>query len=222
MLGWKALRFTISRGLETKKLEKNKETAMKLVALSVAASLATSAAFAGGYVAPVVDTTPVVAPVVPVEAGTDWSGFYAGLQYGQGNAELSDTDLDSDYDAYGLHAGYLFDFGQVIAGAELDYNKVDLDENDGDADLWRLRGRAGYDMGRFQPYATLGVARVSTNDAAGDISETGITYGLGAEYLVTENFSVGAEYSRSDFSDVIADGIDLDTDLVQVRASYRF
>ena len=222
MLGWKALRFTISRGLETKKLEKNKETAMKLVALSVAASLATSAAFAGGYVAPVVDTTPVVAPVVPVEAGTDWSGFYAGLQYGQGNAELSDSDVDSDYDAYGLHAGYLFDFGKVIAGAELDYNKVDLDLDDGDADLWRLRGRVGYDMGRFQPYATLGAARISIDDEAGDISETGITYGLGAEYLVTEKFSVGAEYSRSDFSDVIADGIDLDTDLVQVRASYRF
>ena len=195
---------------------------MKFVSLTVAASLAASASFAGGYVAPVVDTAPVVPPVVPVQAGPDWSGFYAGLQYGQGNAELSDSDFDSDYDAYGLHAGYLFDFGQVIAGAELDYNKVDLDQIDDDADLWRLRGRAGYDMGRFQPYATLGVARVSTDVAGNDISETGITYGLGAEYLVTEKFSVGAEYSRSDFSDVIADGIDLDTDLVQVRASYRF
>ena len=195
---------------------------MKFVSLTVAASLAASASFAGGYVAPVVDTAPVVTPVVPVQAGPDWSGFYAGLQYGQGNAELSDDDLDSDYDAYGLHAGYLFDFGQVIAGAELDYNKADLDDVDGDADLWRLRGRVGYDMGRFQPYATLGAARISTDDDAGDISETGITYGLGAEYLVTEKFSVGAEYSRSDFSDVIADGIDLDTDLVQVRASYRF
>ena len=195
---------------------------MKFVSLTVAASLAASASFAGGYVAPVVDTAPVVTPVVPVQAGPDWSGFYAGLQYGQGNAELSDSDFDSDYDGYGAHAGYLFDFGQVIAGAELDYNKADLDDVDGDADLWRLRGRVGYDMGRFQPYATLGAARISTDDDAGDISETGITYGLGAEYLVTEKFSVGAEYSRSDFSDVVTDGIDLDTDLVQVRASYRF
>lgn len=195
---------------------------MKLVALSVAATLAASASFAGGYVAPVVETAPVVAPVIPVEAGTDWTGFYAGLQYGQGNAELSDNRGESDYDGYGIHAGYLFDFGQVIAGAELDYNKADLDEVDGDADLWRLRGRVGYDMGRFQPYATLGAARISTDEDALDISETGITYGIGAEYLVTENFSVGAEYSRSDFSDAVTEGIDLDTDLVQVRASYRF
>ena len=195
---------------------------MKLVALSVAASLAASASFAGGYVAPVVETAPVVAPVVPVEAGTDWTGFYAGLQYGQGNAELSDDLGDSDYDGYGVHAGYLRDFGKLVAGAELDYNKADLDEADGDADLWRLRARAGYDMGKFQPYVTLGAAHVSTDEDAGDVSETGITYGLGAEYLVTEKFSVGAEYSRSDFSDVPADDIDLDTDLVQVRASYRF
>lgn len=200
---------------------------MKFVALTVAASLGASASFAGGYVAPVVETAPVVAPVVPVEADTDWTGFYAGLQYGQGNAELSDGQGESDYDGYGLHAGYLFDFGKVIAGAELDYNKADLDEGDIDADLWRLRGRVGYDMGRFQPYATLGAARVSADLAGDDVSETGITYGIGAEYLVTERFSVGAEYSRSDFSDVAEDetgisGIDLDTDLVQVRASYRF
>ena len=86
---------------------------MKFVALTVAASLAASASFAGGYVAPVVDTAPVVTPVVPVQAGPDWSGFYAGLQYGQGNAELSDGLGDTDYDGYGAHAGYLFDFGQV-------------------------------------------------------------------------------------------------------------
>ncbi|MFC3168484.1 outer membrane protein [Paracoccus fontiphilus] len=195
---------------------------MKFVALTVAATLAASASFAGGYVAPVVETAPVVAPVVPVEAGTDWTGFYAGLQYGQGSAEVSDNGGESDFDGYGAHVGYLRDFGKVIAGAELDYNKADLDEADEDADLWRLRARAGYDMGRFQPYVTLGAAHVSLDTIAGDISETGITYGVGAEYLVTEKFSVGAEYSRSDFSDVIADGVDLDTDLVQVRASYRF
>lgn len=200
---------------------------MKLVVLTVAASLAASASFAGGYVAPVVETAPVVAPVVPVAAGTDWTGFYAGLQYGQGNAELSDGFGDSDFDGYGAHVGYLRDFGTFVLGGELDYNKADLDDLDGDGDLWRLRGRAGYDMGRFQPYLTLGAARVSADFEGEDVSETGITYGIGAEYLVTERFSVGAEYSRSDFSDVAEDetglsGIDLDTDLVQVRASYRF
>lgn len=200
---------------------------MKTVVLSVAASLAATASFAGGYVAPVVEPAPVVSPVAPVEVGTDWSGFYAGLQYGVGNAELSGfgEEVDSDYDGYGVHAGYLHDFGRFILGGELDYNKVELDDVDVDGDLIRLRGRAGYDMGRFQPYVTLGVARISLDNGFSDVSDTGITYGVGAEYLVHERFSVGLEYTRNDFSDFYEDAsgsVDLDTDLVQVRATYRF
>ena len=200
---------------------------MKTVVLSVAASLAATASFAGGYVAPVVEPAPVVSPVAPVEVGTDWSGFYAGLQYGVGNAEFSGfgREDDFDYDSYGVHAGYLHDFGRFILGGELDYNKVELDDVDVDGDLIRLRGRAGYDMGRFQPYVTLGVARISADGEGLDISETGITYGVGAEYLVHERFSVGLEYSRNDFSDIVeseSGSVDLDTDLVQVRATYRF
>lgn len=195
---------------------------MKFVFAAIAATVTAGSAFAGGYVAPVVEPAPVVA-VTPVAVSNDgdWTGFYAGLQYGQGNFELSDdtSSVDSDFDAYGLHGGYQHDFGKYVLGGELDYNKLDLDEVEGDGDLTRLRGRAGYDMGRFQPYATLGVAHLSTDD----LSETGITYGVGAEFKATERLSVGAEYTMNDFSDVDnVDGLDVDTDMVQLRASFRF
>ncbi|WP_299843808.1 porin family protein [uncultured Paracoccus sp.] len=193
---------------------------MKLAIAAVAATLTAGSAFAGGYTSPVVET-PVIAPVVPVavDAGTDWTGFYAGVQYGQGSAEASDG-TESDFDAYGVHGGYTHDFGNYVLGGELDYNKVDLDEGDGDADLWRLRGRAGYDMGKFLPYVTLGAAHISGDN---DLSETDVTYGIGGEYMVNDRFTVGAEYTKQDFSDVQnVDGLDLDTDMVQVRASFRF
>lgn len=195
---------------------------MKIAAYAALAVAAASAANAGGYVAPVVEAPVMVAPAPMAEPVGDWTGFYAGLQYGKGNAELSfaGTSADTDFDAYGVHGGYQRNFGKFVGGAELDYNKVSMDDDLGDGDLWRLRGRAGYDMGRFLPYVTLGAAHISGD---GDLSETGITYGLGADFKVTDKFTVGAEYSRNDFKDVAdVDNADLDTDMVQIRASYHF
>lgn len=192
---------------------------MKLSYLAIPAALVAGSAHAGGYVPPVVEPAPVAVVAAPVADLSDWTGFYAGLQYGQGNAELSDDSLDSDFDAYGLHGGYLHDFGKVVVGGELDYNQIEIDDADEDGDLTRLRGRAGYDLGRFLPYATLGVANLD----AGDVSETAATYGIGADFKVTERFTLGAEYSKQDFDDVSdIDDLDLDTDMVQLRGSIRF
>ena len=198
---------------------------MKLVFATVAASLVAGTAFAGGYTAPVANPEPIVVVPVVVEDTSDWTGFYAGAQYGAGSFELSDdtTSVDEDTKAYGLHGGYLHDFGQFVLGGELDYNKLDIDNVDDKGDLTRLRARAGYDMGRFMPYVTLGVAKLSMDGEGYDISETDVTYGIGGDFKVTDAFTVGAEYSKQDFSDVDdIDGLDLDTDMVQLRAAYHF
>lgn len=61
------------------------------------------------------------------------------------------------------------------------------------------------------------------NVDADDLSETAFTYGIGADFKVTERVTLGAEYTRQDFDDVNdVSGLDLDTDMVQVRASFRF
>lgn len=198
---------------------------MKLVFASVAASLVAGSALAGGYTAPVQNPEPIVVAPVVVEDASDWTGFYAGAQYGKGSAELSldGVNDDEDMDAYGLHGGYLHDFGKFVLGGELDYNKLDIDNVDDKGDLTRLRARAGYDMGRFMPYVTLGVAKLSMDTGTYDISETDVTYGIGGDFKVTNNFTVGAEYTKQDFSDVDdIDGLDLDTDSVQLRAAYHF
>jgi opacity protein-like surface antigen len=194
---------------------------MKFVTVVIASLIAAGAANAGGYTAPVVDAAPITVSPVVMDA-SDWTGFYAGLQYGQGTATASfeGDDADTDFDAYGVHGGYNRDFGKYVLGGELDYNRLDLDDDAGEADLTRLRARAGYDMGRFLPYVTLGAAHISTDEDYGDLSETTVTYGIGADFKVTEKFTVGAEYTKQDFDDI--DDLNLDTDMVQVRASYRF
>lgn len=194
---------------------------MKRSLLAAAFALSGGAAFAGGYVAPVVPAEPIVVTQPAAVPGVDWTGFYAGLQYGQGDLEGSYGGVSADagdFDALGVHAGYNHDFGKYVLGAELDYNKVELDDVDGDGDLVRLKGRAGADLGRFMPYVTLGVAHLSADD-----SETGFMYGLGADFMVTEKFTMGLEYANHKFDDVGGvDGLDAEADLLQIRASYRF
>ncbi|MTH35812.1 porin [Paracoccus limosus] len=194
---------------------------MKLAAYAAIAVTAASAAHAGGYVAPVVET-PVIAqqPVAPV-TDVDWSGFYAGGQWGKGNAKLKyqGDSADADFDAFGVHGGYQKDFGKYVLGGELSYDRVDPKDSDSKGDLVRLRARAGYDLGRVMPYVTLGAAHLKDDD----LSETGLTYGIGADFKVTDRVTVGAEYSRTNFKDVAnVDGADLDTNLVQLRAAYHF
>lgn len=193
---------------------------MKLLGYALLAGFAANTAVAGGYIAPVVEA-PIEVTETAATPNGDWTGFYAGLQYGQGEAgfKASGASLGIDGDAYGAHAGYQRDFGQYVLGAELDWNRAKADDFDGDADLYRLRARAGYDLGRVLPYVSLGVARFES-DAGND---TGYVYGLGADFKVTDNFVMGAEFTRSTFTDVLGvDGVDLDVDLVQIRASYHF
>ena len=193
---------------------------MKLIFISVVASLSAGAAFAGELSTTMSESEPMIAPMQTFQ-DISWTGGYAGLQYGQGDAEASFGGLSEEYDvdAFGIHAGYLHDFGQFVLGGELSFDRLKSDGVDGGADLLRLRGRAGYDLGKFMPYATLGVARYSDDE----FSETGLTYGIGAEYLLTDQFGIGLEYSRSNFSDVSGiDGLDIDIDMIQLRASYHF
>ncbi|MFA5581148.1 MAG: porin [Paracoccaceae bacterium] len=195
----------------------------RILVSAAAASFVAGSALAGGYTPPVVEA-PIITPVAPI-AVSDWTGFYAGLQYGTGTAEpatLGDPLDDTDFDAYGVHAGYLHDMGTFVLGAELDYNNVDLDGLDFDSDMIRLRARGGYDIGRVMPYLTAGVARLSVDTGAVSYTETGMTYGIGVDFKATERFTVGLEYSRQDFDNSDDSGYEVDADMIQLRASYRF
>jgi opacity protein-like surface antigen len=167
----------------------------------------------------------VVTP--PVVNSADWSGFYAGGQFGLGrltteitNGEESEDIIEGDGALFGLHAGYMQDFGRLVAGAELDWDKtqIGLDPINGEGEVSsigqidsvaRAKLRLGYDAGRFLPYATAGVARATFDydeDAAADTAGladngNGSFFGLGISYMATDRFMVGIEALRHDFDD---------------------
>ncbi|WP_375227989.1 outer membrane protein [Roseobacter sp. S98] len=190
----------------------------------IAAGVAATAAGAGSPAAPVIETVPAAPLPEPVYTGGQWTGAYAGAQLGYGDVSGDGTldGVDGDDTLYGVHLGYNYDFGAWVSGVEFDYDEADIDIGTGAAtveDVTRLKVKAGYDMGRWLPYATAGAARVNTT--AGD--DTGPFYGLGVAWQATERVTVGTELLRHNFSDLgNAAGADADATTLTVRASLRF
>lgn len=213
----------------------------KFIAVASGALIAsTASAFAGGYVAPVVEAPVIVAPVTPVAPDMNWSGFYLGAQAGKmnatakapaaGTALVAPGDIDYDATTYGLYAGYLHDFGRFVGGAELSWDKVkdfkaDGADNSTNGSIMRGKLLAGYDAGRMMPYLTVGYANLKLDGANGaaDQDGDGYLYGLGAKFKATDNVLVGAEVLRHEFKDFNdTDGNDLKATTFGLNVSYQF
>lgn len=188
------------------------------IAFAAAATSALAApALAGSMTPAPADPAPMAPVPVPVAMGGDWTGGYGGLSLGYGNVDGG--TLDSDGTLYGVHAGYDYDFGQFVMGGELEYQGADI-ETPGLTvdDITRVKLRAGYDAGPALLYGVVGGARANTNLGA----DNGYVAGLGAEYKVTNNVSVGGEYLYHGFNDFNSTGTDLDVNTVSARVNYRF
>ena len=190
----------------------------KIAAITLLSTTALgAAAFAGSLEDPVI-AEPVAVPA-PVFTGGDWTGFYGGLNLGYADVD-GDGDADGDDMTYGVHLGYDYDFGKYVLGAELEYDKFDVDLNGAAEvdDVARLKLRAGYDLGQTLVYVTAGSAFLGTD--IGD--DTGQFAGVGAAYKITDQFTIGGELLGHRFDDIGGTGVDADATTLNLRASMRF
>ena len=194
---------------------------------AVILGLTTAPVLAGGFAEPIA-TPPVAAPVIIAAPApmmsTDWTGFYAGAQLGYGQLQSDAIDEDPQDLLYGVQAGYLYDLGNIVVGAELDYDMtnigfalpaVDLDS------VARFKLRAGYDAGAFQPYLTAGVAQATVSGALDGTSD-GQFAGLGLDYQLSDSFRVGGEVLAHQFDNLVDSGVDVEATTLTLRASYNF
>jgi outer membrane immunogenic protein len=161
-----------------------------------------------------------------------WAGFYVGGHLGGGFEddycyhELEQEKIDikekdcEDGDTFflgGVHAGYNWQKdGPWIFGVEADISFGD------DIDyLASIRGRLGVAYDALLIYATGGAAFIGVEDFSGDShNDTGWVAGLGADYKVAQNMSVGLEGLYYDF-DEDDYGNDNNFWVVRARLSYH-
>ncbi len=204
---------------------------MRLLTAAVTAlSVSATAAFASGPV----DRTPAPPVIVP-ERVADWSGFYGGLSFGAvsydwvGNAG---GPLDSeDSTEPGAFIGYNFQSGNIVYGAELNYQMLEAPlvafPNSIQHDVLQVRGRVGYVvMPDLLLYGFVGFAQTSFNDGGTNYDQTGPAFGIGADYMLSRNFFAGIEYSYSDtFGEADnnpALSIESDVQVISLRVGFKF
>lgn len=172
-------------------------------------------------------TASAIAILASTAYAQDWTGGYVGL--GIGYADIPDISASgggtvqggSDY-TYGIHGGYTYDFGQWVAGGELEYDRVDLAVANGGVtvdDVLRLKASIGYDFGPATSYLILGGARAYTSGLGDD---TGYLYGIGAAYRITPQWVLSGEVIQHKFDDFNGSGLDVEANTFNVRASFRF
>lgn len=162
----------------------------------------------------------LVASIAAPAMAEDWTGAYAGFSFGYAEADGPNGSSGNDT-AFGPFIGYDRDFGSFVLGGELEYNRLSLDLGDGEGSLdsmTRLKLRGGYDFGGAMGYVIVGAARL---DASVD-NDTAAVYGIGVSYPITDRLVISGEALRQNFDDVTRTDGGLDSNVFNLRTSFRF
>jgi outer membrane immunogenic protein len=140
----------------------------------------------------------------------DFSGPYIGAKVGVNVSSASGSIDKPSHTTFfpGLVAGYGFNVGPVVLGAEVftDFHHGSATFKDGGIDA-----KIGYPINQFMPYARLGM----TTDWPSDRFH----YGVGVEYRFTKNVSMFSEWTADSGS---AYNTSWKNNSFTIGANYRF
>ncbi len=139
------------------------------------------------------------------DVGVDWSGFYMGLSAAMQTGD-SPMRYDTDYVlgddvSVGGFVGVNHQMGNLVVGIELALQSgVDADGNNNSIEPYKVdytvdsKLKLGMDLGSgLLVSGFAGPSGGGFHNQNDDYAFFGVNYGLGAEYMVTEKFSLGAE-----------------------------
>ncbi len=182
---------------------------MRRLLLTCTAAVFATAGIAGSPEAPTLPSVNVL-PVAAASSG-DWSGFYAGglVSFDGGTLDYANPPgtppfVSYTYDkstSYGGFVGYNMQRGNLVFGAEADYNSGGIFVAGFPAEATTytvdLKGRVGFAFGNALVYGVVGYSMTEWSTIA-SYSAGGISYGGGVDYMMGNHMFVGAEYLARD------------------------
>ena len=191
----------------------------RITGIAGLATLAALPAFAGGPTPVVEEPMVAPAPVAMPAPSTDWSGLYVGGQLGYGDVGSTGA-LGGNGMTAGLFAGYRADLGQFVAGVEgnFDWSNIDLGAGTSLDTISRLKLIGGYDVGPALVYGTVAAVRADTTLGA----DNGWGAGIGVDYALTQQMTLGAELMEHRFDNFVGSGTDIDATTLNARVGFRF
>ena len=194
------------------------------------ALLATAAVIGFATIASAADM-PVKAPMAPLAASWNWTGFYLGVAGGGGWGRSTQTDTagtttgsyNQSGGIFGGTIGYNWQMNNWVVGLEGDWSWANINGSTNVAvcaapgcftnlqSFGTVRPRVGYAWDRWLVYATGGLAwgnvKVGQDSCAvnlcGTNTRTGWTFGGGVEAFVMPKWSVKVEYLYADFGNAV-------------------
>lgn len=200
---------------------------MKITLIASIATISASVALAGNVETP---TVAAAAIAMPSNAGTDWSGLYAGAFYSFASGE--DYNIGGPYELndgnfYGGFAGYRHDLGKIVVGGEV-AGSFGADLYEVAFPTWEytsfidVKATAGYDMGRVLAYVSAGYTFADFTSGGSDYAFGGWNAGAGLDFMVTNNIFIGGEYVYRSLQDTNLSNYTGDIQSWQIRAGYQF
>jgi outer membrane immunogenic protein len=164
-----------------------------------------------------------------------WCGPYLGGQLGYQWGSATNSPARPAGIAGGVRAGYNWQAGSLVFGAEADLNISAAEDRFAGwkfSNPWfgTVRGRVGYAFSNVLVYGTLGLAvgggRVELGGASENRIHTGWTAGVGMEVALTNAWSARVEYLYVDLSDrpygLTGSNHGFESSLFRIGVNYRF
>ena len=173
----------------------------------------------------------------------NWTGPYIGISggYGFGSSDFSGVggNVDPDGGLFGATIGYNWQLGAFVTGIEGDISWSGLSDRGTCGGLscrvennWlgTVRGRLGYNGGRWMPYVTGGLAVGDIDASIATVgssrsTEVGWTIGAGVEAAIAGPWTAKVEYLYVDLGrgdSIGGSRPDLTTNIVRAGLNYRF